>query len=254
MSFSVDTRGLVSYGKTLRDAARRINWATAFYLTELASKMRLAQRQAIEASMHVRRKKWLESHIVIESAKGRTPAAAQIARAGSRLGPRFTGWLEQVDGGTKNRLTMSKGREGGTRTGLMSGRAKLRPGNKFLTPKSIRPRGMKGTAHRTFVFLLMMARARKQPFILDSGHPSLQAGVWTLEGKHGPRAGRWPMGEGEQGTRLRQLQEFGADKRIKQNDWNDAARVVLLRRANTAALWKRMWEKAEVLPKKKKCK
>jgi hypothetical protein len=250
MSFSVDTRGLVSYGKTLRDAARRINWATAFYLTELAVHDREAQLDTIEATMTIRDKRFAERHMVWDKANGRTPAAAQVARSGSREDRRFTGWREQVEGGDKARVAMPKGRTGGKRAGKMLGRVRLKQANKFLTQHSI-PIRAKSEAHRAFVFLQIMSRRAKTPFVLASGG-GLQPGVWTLEGRHGRKAGRGQ--EKGDGLHPRQLQEFGADKPVQRNDWNAAALALLKRRVDHRALWKRMWDKAGVLPKRKVCK
>jgi hypothetical protein len=246
--FSCSTKGLEGYAKALRETPRRLKWATAFFLTELAAKMRVAQLEVIRETMTVRDKRFVDRHVVFQKAQGRSAISAQIARAGSYEGPRFSGWREQVEGGKEPRTQTAQARTGGTQRGKLLGRVRLRAGNKFPTPQSIRPRGMKNEAHRLFVFLLMMSRARKRPFVIDS-QAGAQPGIWTLEGRHGKKAGQGT--EAGQGPRLQILQKFGADRDVEKNDWNEAARDVLLRRANTRALWTRMWQKAGVLPKKK---
>lgn len=234
----------------MRTAPRRLQWATAFFLTDLASGMRLCQQDVIKNTMVIRDRAFVDRHLVFQRANGRSPIDAQIARAGSYASPRFSGWVEQVEVGNKPRTAALKARAGGTSRGKMVGKVRLRPGNKFLTPKSITPMGMQSEAHRTFVFLLIMARRAKVPFILTSG--STQPGVWTLDGRHGKRRGDDTV-KGK-GPRLRQLQHFGADEKVKKNDWNASARDLLLQHANIKTVWARCWDRADVLPKKKVCK
>jgi len=237
--FSVDTKGLEGYADELRGAAKRLQWATAYYLTELAWKTRDEAQREVEKTIEVRDKRFVQRHLVVNKALGRQPIDQQIARAGSYEGPRFSGWREQQEGGEKERIASHKARTGGSRKGRMVGRVRLKPGNRFRTPNEVV--GAKNAAHQVFIFLRMMSRAPKAPFVLDSGHPSFPAGVWTLDGRHGQ--GKWP--------KPRLLQRFGADVKVKKNPWMTNARETIVKRTNIPALWVRMWDKAGVIKKKK---
>jgi hypothetical protein len=239
--FKIDTSGLKSYAATLKAAIRRFNWATAYYLTELAVDCRARQQQAIEDSMIVRDKRFVSKQLVFQKAIGRQDARHQVARAGSYESPRFSGWREQVEGGDKPRVAMTKGRTGGKQSGKMLGRVRLKPGNRFLTQHSM-PIRAKDEAHRVFVFLRIMSRRAKEPFVLTSGHTRFPPGVWTLVGAHGKK--RWP--------RPSLLQRFGANESVKKNDWNKEAANAVQRYISISTLWQRCWEKANVLRKKKK--
>jgi hypothetical protein len=234
------TSKIEDYSKILKQAQKRLQWATAYYLTELAWRDKEESDFVIRSTMQARDKRFISSRLIVKRASGRQPINSQVARAGSIAIQRFTGWKEQIEGGRKKRTAMVLSRTGRNKAGKMAARARLKAGRKFLTQYSI-PIKAKDDINRVFIFLRIMSERKKEPFVLASGHPKLEPGLFTLEGSHGP--GKWPQ--------LRRLQEFGANEEIKKNDWRRRARDLVVRYAQAEKLWEECWKRAGVIKKKR---
>ena len=233
--FSVDIRGYRNFADDAKAAARRVNWATAYFLTELADKHRTAAiEEVMPRAMVIRDKGFLRRRMGLETAKGRSPVASQVARFGSTAHARFSGWREQIEGGSRERVGMTKARTGRTIKGKMAKRFRLNA--PMPSDRAAIVANAKSPAHRSVAFLAMMARGKMgKPFLLLD-HPTLSQGVWSLKGKRKPR--------------LEQLQEFGANSAIQRVNWMGDTIALVARRLNTWGLWERCWKKANVTRKK----
>jgi len=239
MSFTLDTKAYQKYGDDLGRARARLKFATALFLTELAFKGREAALEELAMSLVIRDKNFTKRHVAVYPARRGQPVTSQVSRMGSKGGPRFTGWREQQSGGTKDRAAFPRARTGGTIKGKLAGRYRLKPGNTFPTDRSAAITNAKSPGHRAFIFLRMMSRLPKKPFVLLD-HPILEPGIWTLTGRHGK--GRWP--------RPQMLQLFGAKAAVSREPWMTDALAALHRRVNLEGLWYRVWKQASVTKKK----
>lgn len=239
MAVKIKLSGYNNYVKELKRAASRVKFASALYLTELATEGRARSLNEIQNSMIVRDLRFIKGRLAVQPASKTRPPMGQVARTGSKAKPRFSGWLEQQQGGQdKERVGMTLAR-GGSRLKKLKPALRLKPGRTFPSPANTPIANAQSDEHRAHAFLRIMSRRRKKPFILY-GHNKLPSGLWTLEGRHGK--GKWP--------RPRLLQAFDADSRIRRNRWMEHAIRSLKRRFNAQREWDRSWRKAGVTKKR----
>jgi len=235
MDFDANIRGLDRYIRDLKDATKRIRIATSIYLTGLAIQGEEQAWEEIQNTQIVRSKKFIRSRLSHVAASRAQEPNRQRATMGSRSSPRFSAWREQETGGaSKERVGMTLAR-GRTRRGKLKPSYRLKPGRYLPNPENTPIKHAKSAGHRAHIFLRMMSREKKVPFVLF-GHWALPAGLWILEGRRGK--GQWP--------RPRLLQAFHANTKIKRTRWMTHAIADLRRGFNAQNAWKLAWLRAAV--------
>jgi len=183
--FDIDKKSLKRLQNLFKESPKDFRVATAGVLNSLAFTTRKYDIDNITISLIVRNKGFLNRSIKVQ-----TTRAVDINRQQSIVGTvargNFTGWTEQQLGSRvkqKKAFTIP-GRAGSARK-QVPGRHRMKQGRKFLRSDSINPKitRYKNESHKTYIFMLMMGRRKKEPFIIDKPIGKMKPGLYIYKGK-----------------------------------------------------------------------
>ena len=181
--FQNDTRGQKDFKKVLRKLPRRLEYAAMFTLNDFAFGARKSYVKIIDTDMTARSPKFIKGRMRAQKVRFSHGLKGAQSMAGSIRADRFTGWREQVTGADMPRdRAITPAARRGTITNRVAPSARLKPGNKFISPQKYRARTPFERRNRANAMVQHLARTKyRKPFFVH-GHPKIQPGLWKFVG------------------------------------------------------------------------
>ena len=217
-TFTVKTPDIRNLEKFYKKAPKKFARASAGMLNNLAFQTRNTALVNIASDLVIRNPRFVASRMQVEKAKS-GPMSQQRAEVGSVARDRFSGWAEQETGAEplRNRVFTLTARRGNNQN-QASPSSRLKPGNKIVDINDLNIAAT-GRMARRRIFIQMMSRRPKEPFVMRRKYKKMRRGVYVFRGK-----------------RLLQLQAFDAMK-VKRKPWMRPARAKVMTRSNIRAAW-----------------
>lgn len=217
----MDPAGLKKLEKFFKKFPVQARQASAGVLNSLAFTTRKYDIKNINRDMIVRNKRFVESSLRVQTTKPRD-IDHQVAYAGSINRPRFTGWKEQQKGTPpKRKRSITTAARGGSKTGRMKARAKLRGGNKFYKPEQFQGKSLQ----QRFQFMMRVMNTR------GGGEFLISQAIRTKRGSLTP--GLYNL----KGHRITRYQKFDRDIKIRRNPWRSQSIRMLHARNDINKIW-----------------
>lgn len=170
-----DIKRLIKFDKK---APGKMKIATAGMLNSFAFGNRKESLNIINRRMTVRSKKFVQSSIRVDKARGNQSIDKQRSSIGSINRPRFTGWEEQETGkrSKRNRVATTLARGGDFKRKIKPS-ARLKSANTFRSPDDYKG----GSPHNRAVIMLQDLHRKKwrKPFIIK-GHKRIKRGLYKI--------------------------------------------------------------------------
>jgi hypothetical protein len=221
--FEIDDVSIRSnFKRFMQKAPKRFALAASNVLNTIAFGSRKSILRVIKNSMTVRAEKFIASSIWVKKSQRGKPLHFLESSVGVIEKPRYTGMVEQIEGGKKKRSVSLEAR-GGKKRGRIKGKYKLKPGKTL-------PRVSKYRNAPDPLTALISRIGSGKPFIVDGGVTRMPAGEYVMK-KH----------------KILMLQSFDSPD-VKKNNWMMDGVNDYMRRVDLLKVWVRATER--VLPKK----
>lgn len=216
--FDIEAKNLINLQRFYRKAPKQFARASANVLTSFAFGNHSKSLEIIKSKMTVRNERFVKGSLRVDKARGNVPLSAQIARIGSIVRDRFTGWVEQETGKktTRTRTTTLLAR-GGNISRQVRPAFRLKPGNRFASPDEF---SGQSPQHRVTVMLQTLSRQKStRPFIIK-GHKKFKPGLYKFLRK-----------------KIKRIQTFKNPKQPKRIHWLTGGARLYFRATNIDQVW-----------------
>jgi hypothetical protein len=224
--FGISAPDLINLRKFWKKSPKLFGRAVGLMLNEFGFGVRKKSLILLDKNMEIRNKRFVESKMRVDMAKGTQPIASQRAEVGSLFGNRFTGWEEQELGKAADRTRVptlfARGNDAGKQ---VKPSMRMKPSAAFRSPADVQG---KDAHHSAQILLIMTNRENfRKPFILF-GHDDIEPGLYKWQKK----------------GQLRLVQEFNSDKaQPKRFKWMSKAKDAFFAAANMTQLWSKVLSK-----------